>query len=221
MAIDKKKYIWYLLNKESRLSLWVKRMNKYIQEQRDWVLVTYVYPAGFGSVYGRLAKNGRINFDSNLSYEDALNKAIEEYKKIKEENPKITTFNITNKQLTYSYAWDVQLEMDNFLNKSNSGWEDKLATMAVLLSLEFLEDMWIEWKEARNIMSVITWYYQLRYILIWIFYSRIFSEDIKEENILKVMNDMKSQTYFSNPYVYDFYINISEERKKILKDYAW
>ena len=35
------------------------------------------------------------------------------------------------------------------------------------------------------------------------------------------MNDMKSQTYFSNPYVYDFFINISEERKKILKDYAW
>ena len=196
-------------------------MNKYIQEQRDWTLVTYIYPAWFGSVYGRLAKNGRINFDSNLSYEEALNKAIKEYKKMKEENPKITTFNITNKQLTYSYAWDTQLEMDNFLNKSNSGWEDKLTTMAVLLSLEFLEDMWVDKREAKNIMSVITWYYQLRYILIWIFYSRIFSEDIQEENILKVMNDMKSQTYFSNPYVYDFYINISEERKKILKDYAW
>ena len=83
---------------------------------------------------------------------------------MKEENPKITTFNITNKQLTYSYAWDVQLEMDNFLNKSNSGWEDKLTTMAVLLSLEFLEDMWVDKREAKNIMSVITWYYQLRYM---------------------------------------------------------
>lgn len=196
-------------------------MNKYIQEQREWTLVSYTYPGGFNSIYSRLSKNGRINLDSSLPYEEALNKAIEEYKKVKNENPKITTFSINNRQLTYSYAWDTQLEMDNFLNKSNSGWEDKLATMAVLLSLEFLEDMWIEKRETTNIMSVITWYYQLRYILIWIFYSRIFSEDIKEENILKVMNDMKSQTYFSNPYVYDFYINISEERKKILKDYAW
>lgn len=196
-------------------------MNKYIQEQREWTLVSYIYPGGFNSIYSRLSKNGRINLDSSLPYEEALNKAIEEYKKVKNENPKITTFSINNRQLTYSYAWDTQLEMDNFLNKSNSGWEDKLTTMAVLLSLEFLEDMWIEKRETTNIMSVITWYYQLRYILIWIFYSRIFSDDIKEENILKVMNDMKSQTYFSNPYVYDFYINISEERKKILKDYAW
>lgn len=196
-------------------------MNKYIQEQREWTLVSYIYPGGFNSIYSRLSKNGRINLDSSLPYEEALNKAIEEYKKVKNENPKITTFSINNRQLTYSYAWDTQLEMDNFLNKSNWGWEDKLTTMAVLLSLEFLEDMWIEKREATNIMSVITWYYQLRYILIWIFYSRIFSDDIKEENILKVMNDMKSQTYFSNPYVYDFFINISEERKKILKDYAW
>lgn len=196
-------------------------MNKYIQEQRDWTLVTYTYPAGFNSVYSRLAKSDRINLDSSLPYEEALNKAIEEYKKRKKDNPKITTFSINNRQLTYSYAWDIQLEMDNFLNKSNWGWEDKLQTMAVLLSLEFLEDMWVDKREAKNIMSVITWYYQLRYILIWIFYSRIFSEDIKEENILKVMNDMKSQTYFSNPYVYDFFINISEERKNILKDYAW
>lgn len=196
-------------------------MNKYIQEQREWILVSYIYPGGFNSIYSRLSKNGRINLDSSLPYEEALNKAIEEYKKVKNENPKITTFSINNRQLTYSYAWDTQLEMDNFLNKSNWGWEDKLTTMAVLLSLEFLEDMWIEKREATSIMSVITWYYQLRYILIWIFYSRVFSDDIKEENILKVMNDMKSQTYFSNPYVYDFYINISEERKKILKDYAW
>ena len=196
-------------------------MNKYIQDQRDWNLVTYIYPAGFSSVYSRLARNDRINFDSSLSYEEGLNKAIEEYKKRKAENPKITSFSINNKQLTYSYVWDIQLEMDNFLNKSNWGWEDKLATMAVLLSLELLEDMWVEKKEIKNIMSVITWYYQIRYILIWIFYNRIFSEDIKEENILKVMNDFKSQTYFSSPYVYDFYINISEERKKILKDYAW
>ena len=196
-------------------------MNKYIQDQRDWNLVTYIYPAGFSNVYSRLARNDRINFDSSLSYEEGLNKAIEEYKKRKEENPKITSFSINNKQLTYSYVWDIQLEMDNFLNKSNWGWEDKLATMAVLLSLELLEDMWVEKKEIKNIMSVITWYYQIRYILIWIFYNRIFSEDIKEENILKVMNDFKSQTYFSSPYVYDFYINISEERKKILKDYAW
>lgn len=196
-------------------------MNKYIQEQRDWTLVTYIYPAGFGSVYGRLTKNDRINLDSSLSYEEALNKAIEEYKKRKKDNPKITTFSINNRQLTYSYVWDIKLEMDNYINKSNSSWEDKLQAMAVLLSLEFLEDMWVDKREAKNIMSVITWYYQLRYILIWIFYSRIFSEDIKEENILKVMNDMKSQTYFNNPYVYDFFINISEERKKILKDYAW
>lgn len=196
-------------------------MNKYIQEQRDWTLVTYMYPAGFNSVYGRLAKSDRINLDSSLPYEEALNKAIEEYKKRKKDNPKITTFSINNRQLTYSYVWDIKLEMDNYINKSNSSWEDKLQAMAVLLSLEFLEDMWVDKREAKNIMSVITWYYQLRYILIWIFYSRIFGEDIEEENILKVMNDMKSRTYFNDPRVYDFFINISEERKKILKDYAW
>jgi len=62
------------------------------------------YPAGFGGIYGRLAKNDRINFDSSLPYEEALNKAIEEYKKRKKDNPKITSFSINNKQLTYSYV---------------------------------------------------------------------------------------------------------------------